>query len=141
MKKYALTLHRLVFGVLRQMDPSYPHKYRYPTLHSTQLVFLQALKAGLIDEKPDSVLNDLYQSACFTLFAHHQHKYETSLNLNQFFSPVICFLVLISCRERGGFHLPSVISQFVAHIVFSIRSSVFVEIDKKAKTERIGLCQ
>ncbi|KAF8801839.1 hypothetical protein BYT27DRAFT_7261632 [Phlegmacium glaucopus] len=46
-KKYALTLHRLVYGVIRQMEASYPHKYRYPPLHATQLVSLHALRRAL----------------------------------------------------------------------------------------------
>jgi len=42
-KKYAHTLHCLVFGVLCQLDPTYSHKYLYPLLHDSQLVSLHAL--------------------------------------------------------------------------------------------------
>ena len=103
MKKYALTLHRLLFGILRQLDDSYSHKYRYPPLHESQVVRFQALKMALGDGTPKGDLVWLYQAACYSLFAHHQHMYETSRDLDQFFSPVICFLVLSSVHEKGGF--------------------------------------
>ena len=140
-KKYALTLHRLLFGVIRQLDDSWSHSYRYPTLHSTQLVSLRALKAALINQKSEAELINLFQLACFTLFAHHQHKYETSQDLNQFFSPVICFLVLVSVREKGGFHFPSVITQYIAHIMYAIRAVMFFEVIKKAKAEKSSLSE
>jgi hypothetical protein len=140
-KKYALTLHRLIFGVLRQLDPSYSHKYRYPSLHSTQLVSLQALRTALDAEIPIADLIPLFQAACYTLFAHHQHQYETSKRLNQFFSPVICFLVLWSVRENGDFKLHSVITQCIAHIMFSIRGVMFNGIVNKSLQDSISLSE
>ena len=137
-EKYALTLHRLVFGVLRQLDPSYLHKYRYPPLHPTQLLPLQSLRVALDEGLSIADLVLLYRAACLTLFAHHQHKYETSKRLDQFFSPVICYLVLRSVRENGDFQLPSVISQYIAHIMFSIRSVILYEIINKAHEEDIS---
>jgi hypothetical protein len=84
-------------------------------------------------------LLNYFQAACFSLFAHHQHQYETTQDLDQFFSPVICFLVLSSVREKGGFKLPSVITQYIAHIMFSIRETVFNEIKNKSKQEKISV--
>lgn len=140
-KKYALTLHRLVFGVIRQLDASYSHAYRYPALHSTQIEPLEALKAGIIAEMSMNDLIKLFQSACFKLFAHHQHEYETSRDANQFFSPVICFLVLSSMREQGGFQFPTVITGYIAHIMFAIRSVMLFEVIKKSKRDKIGLSE
>ena len=137
-QKYALTLHRLIFGVLRQLDPSYAHKYRYPPLDPTQIVPLKALLDALDDEHDIEELVELYQAACFSLFAHHQHKYATSRDLDQFFSPVICFLVASSVREQGGFELASVITQRIAHISFAIRAVMFHEIVKKSKKDSIS---
>jgi hypothetical protein len=140
-KKYALTLHRLVYGVLRQLDTQYSHNYRYPPLHATQLVSLCALRHGLDRDISMADLVLLFRAACYSLFAHHQHKYDTSRSLNQFFSPVICFLVLSSVRPKGGFHLPSVITQCIAHIMYAIRSVIFFEIIKKAREDNIGISE
>jgi len=137
-KRYALTLHRLIFGVLRQLDHSYAHKYRYPALDETQLVPLHALRKALDDEPSMEPLLDLYQAACFSLFAHHQHEHATSRDLDQFFSPVICYLVASSVREKGGFELASVITQRIAHISFAIRGTMFHEIVKKSKEDGIS---
>ena len=138
MTRYAHTLHRLVFGVLRQMAPAYHHKYRYPPLHSTQLLSLQALRTALDADITIADLLPVFQEACFSLFAHHRHKHDTSRNLNQFFSPVICFLVLWSVKEKGGFKLSSVITQTIAHIMFSIRAVLYIEIKKKAEQDGTG---
>ena len=140
-KKYSLTLHRLLFGILRQLDSSYSHKYRYPRLHETQNEPLRQLKAALENKQPIPQLMVLFQKACFTLFAHHQHKFETSRDLDQFFSPVICFLVLSSVRNNGGFHYPSNITGVIAHIMFSIRATFFFEIVNKSKSDNIGFSQ
>ena len=140
-QKYSLTLHRLMFGVLHQLDTSYSHKYHYPTLHSTQLSSLHALKSALITGNSILSLIPLFQTACYTLFAHHQHKFETSQHLNQFFSPVICFLVLSSVREKGGFHLPSVITQSIAHIMFFIQAVMFYELIHKSQRENLSLSE
>ena len=59
-KKYALTLHHLVFGILHQLDPSYSHTYHYPLLHESQLLPLQDLKKALDDKKPMSNLVILF---------------------------------------------------------------------------------
>ena len=101
-RKYALTLHHLVFGVLHQLDPLYPHKYCYPSLHMTQLLTLQELWAALQRETAVTKLIPLFQATCYTLFAHHQHRYDTLQHLNQFFSPVICFLLFLSIQEKSG---------------------------------------
>jgi len=140
-KRYAATLHRFIFGLLRQLDESYYHKYRYPSLHESQVIRLQVLKTALVDHTSMSDLVLLFQAACFSLFAHHQHEYETSRDLDQFFSPVICFLVLSSVQEKGGFRLPSVITQTIAHIMFAIRSTVFWEIKKKSRTNNISVSE
>ena len=140
-KRYASTLHRLIFGLLRQLDETYSHKYRYPPLHESQVGRLQVLKTALGDETSMADLILLFQAACFSLFAHHQHMYETSRELDQFFSPVICFLVLSSVRERGGFRLPSVITQYIAHIMFAVRSTVFWEIKKKSRIDNISVSE
>lgn len=124
---------------MRQIDPAYPHIYRYPLLHETQMIPFQLLKVALEEKKPMLDLVDHYQSACFSLFAHHQHKYETSRELDQFFSPVICFLVLSSVRESGGFQLHSVITQIIAHVMFSARATIFKEIKKKSLEDGISL--
>ena len=123
------------------MDPFYSHKYHYPPLHATQLSTLEALRAALAREAAMTELIPFFQAACYTLFAHHQHKYDTSQRLNQFFSPVICFLVLSSVREKGGFQLPSVITQYIAHIMFSIRAVIFFELRRKAEREKISLSE
>jgi hypothetical protein len=138
-KKYALTLHRLVYGVLRQIDPSYSHRYRYPALHHSQLVPLHDLREALDNGTSEADLQSLYQAACLSLFAHHQHLFDTSQNLDQFFSPVICFLLVSSLREQGGFQLHSVITQYIAHIMFCIRAVMFCEVVKKSKGEKISL--
>jgi hypothetical protein len=107
-------------------------------LHETQLSRFRDLKAALDDGSPMADLVSHYQKACYVLFAHHQHIYETSRDLDQFFSPVICFLVLSSVREKGDFRLPSVITQVIAHIMFSIRATMFCELRAKAKIENIS---
>ena len=140
-KKYALTLHRLVFGILRQLDPSYAHKYRYPALDPAQLIHLQALKQGLESGQSIDTLLPLFQAACFSLFGHHQHMYDSSRSLDQFFSPVICFLVVSSVREKGGFQLPSVITQYIAHIMFAVRAVMLNEIITKSRAEKIGFSE
>jgi hypothetical protein len=140
-KKYALTLHRLVFGVLRQLDPSYTHKYRYPPLHESQLVPFRALKTALDNQSCMTDLVTCYQKVCLSLFAHHQHKYDTSKQLDQFFSPVICFLVISSVREKGGFQLPSIITGYIAHIMFAIRAVFFFEVTYKANADSISLLE
>lgn len=140
-KKYAHTLHRLVYGVLRQIDPNYSHKYRYPPLHETQLIPIRDLKARLEAECSMGELIACYQKACFSLFAHHQHKFETSRDLDQFFSPVICFLLLSSVKDTGGFKLPSVITQYIAHIMFAIRATMFSEVRRKANIEKISISE
>ena len=140
-KTYSLTLHRLVFGILRQLDASYSHKYRYPLLHESQIVLLNDLKEGLLSKAPIPRLILLFQLACNSLFAHHQHMYDTSIDKDQFFSPVICFLVLSSVRAKGGFKLPSLITGCIAQIMFSIRATMFFEIVQKARKEKIGVSQ
>ena len=120
------------------MDPLYEHKYRYPPLDPTQLVPLQNLRSALDHEIEMKELVALYQAACFSLFAHHQHKYETSRELDQFFSPVICYLVASSIKEKGGFCLASVITQRIVHIMFAMRCVMLFEINRKSKNEGIG---
>lgn len=127
---------------MRQLTPTYTHKYRYPPLHETQAASIKLLRAMLDDDSISmSDLVVLFQKACFSLFAHHQHLYDTSLHLDQFFSPVICFLVLSSVLEKGGFRLPSVITQTISHIMFSIRATVFPEIIDKSRRDNIGLSE
>lgn len=126
---------------MRQLDPSYSHKYRYPPLHETQIVPFQILKAALDNEEPIKAMVPHYQRACFFLFAHHQHEYETSRDLDQFFSPVICFLVISSVSDKGGFKLSSNITQIIAHIMYSIRGTVFFEIIGKSRLEHISVSE
>ena len=90
---------------------------------------------------PINDLIPLYQRACFLLFAHHQHQYPTSRDLDQFFSPVICFLVLSSVHEKGGFRLPSLITQTIAHVMFSIRGTVLFEIIDKARKDVMSVSE
>ena len=123
-QKYSLMLHRLLFGVLWQMGPTDTHKYRYPPLHSSQVTPLEALANGLARDPPASELGDLFQAACFAIFAHYRHKYETAKHLDQFFSPAICFLVIHSVQKQGGFKLFSMISQIAAHLMFSLQSVI-----------------
>lgn len=90
---------------------------------------------------PMTELLESFQAACYSLFAHHQHMYATSMDLNQFFLPVICFLVVSSVREKGGFQLPSVITKYIAHVMFSMRAVMFFAIKKKARDENIGISE
>ena len=90
---------------------------------------------------PINDLISLYQWVCFLLFAHHQHQYQTSRDLYQLFSPVICFLVLSSVQEKGGFRLPSLITQTIAHVMFSIRGTVLFEIIDKARKDVISVSE
>jgi len=126
---------------MRQLDPSYKGKYRYPSLDETQLIPLQLLKAGLDEGASMTGLVSLYQKALFSLFAHHQHKYATSRELDQFFSPVICFLVLSSNQEKGGFRPASGITQIIAHIMFCARAAIFFEVKAKARRDNISLSE
>ena len=138
-KKYALTLHRLIFGIMRQLDPTYSQRYRYPPLHESQIGPFALLRLAVDKQSSMTDLVAAYQKACYSLFAHHQHQYDTSRELDQFFSPVICFLVLSSVKEKGGFRQPSMITQYIAHIMFSIRATVFNEIIAKSRRESISI--
>lgn len=138
---YSMTLHRLIFGVLRQMDEGYSHRFRYPVLHSTQRVPLEGLKVGLEDGLSMKELVVLFEKACFSIFAHHKHKYATSKHLNQFFSPAICFFVLQSVQKGGGFKRPNIISQYAAHLMFSIRAVMVHRIKAKYDEEDIGILE
>ena len=141
LQSYSLTFHRLVFGILRQLEDSYPHKYLYPPLHILQLDPLRALKEGLVSEYSMDELIKLLRAACFPLIAHHQHQYETSRDLNQFFSPVICFLVLYSVREQGGFDASGDITQYIAHVMFGARGVILLEVKDTAKRLGIGMSE
>ena len=59
LQSYSLTFHRLVFGILCQMDDSYSHKYKYPALDTLQLEPLRMLKEGLVSECPINELTKL----------------------------------------------------------------------------------
>ena len=124
---------------MRQLELTYSHAYRYPLLDETQLTPFRLLKVALEEDRPMPDLLSLYHSACFSMFAHHKHKFLSSKYLDQFFSPVICFLVLSSYREKGGFQLPTVITGCIAQIMYSIRATMFTEIRKKADEDDISI--
>jgi hypothetical protein len=121
------------------MDPLCADKYRYPLLDKAQLAPLEELRQGLVDEIDMDQLVDLFQATCFVLFSHHQHEHETSKHLDQFFSPVICFLVIYSVMESGGFKKASNITQIAAHVMFSIRGTMLLAIKQKSLSDGVGV--
>ena len=123
------------------MEDSYSHKYKYPALDTLQLEPLCALKEGLVSKCPINELIELLQAACYPLIAHHQHQYDSSRHLDQFFSPVICFLVLFSVQEQGGFAESEDITQYVAHVMFGARGVISLEVKDMAKRLGIGMSE
>jgi len=61
LSKYSLTLHRLVFGVLRQMDPLCTHPYRYPSLDEAQLAGSIPFELrGKIEDHPELAIREIF---------------------------------------------------------------------------------
>ena len=125
---YSNHLHCLVFNALRfYCRTGWTTKYRYPDLDPSQLACLQNLSDAL-DQPMEAEIDDLFHQVCYILFAHQKHQYPASRALNNFFSPVICFLVLHCLKENGGTPDTSGISNVVAPIMYSIRACVLKKV-------------
>src|SRR6266568_2612696 len=127
---YSLILHRFVFNCLRfYVREGWTSSYKYPNMDISQIQRLQLLDDALDQEQSEKEIDQLFHQACYSLFAHEKHMYPASNESGtNFFSPVICFLVLHCVSENGSTPFSSSISNVVAPIMYSIRACVFREI-------------
>ncbi|KAF8953005.1 hypothetical protein BDZ97DRAFT_1930113 [Flammula alnicola] len=136
--KYAGVLHCLLFSVIRSMDVKWSSKVRYPEMDGTQKAEFNTLIAAL--STPDTAAIDkAFHKACYVLFAHQRHQYPASCGLDKFFSPVNAFVVYASVHEGGNFRKAGVITQTLAAIIYSIRTTMLFQTINISSREKISV--
>jgi len=137
---YSSHLHCLIFNTLRfYCCPGWSSSYRYPDLDPSQIKALKELYQSLEDQSSNTHIDTLFHNVCYALFAHQKSQYEVSRGLTNFFSPVICFLVLHCVTERGSTPNSSGISNSVAPIMYAIRTCIFRKMLQRRDAEGISL--
>lgn len=101
---------------------------KYPPLADAQKLVLNKLRAKLNGENLGAIDN-AFQMACYTLFAHERRQYPSIGAVEMFHSPVTLFLVLYSVRADGSFRLASQITGICAALEYAIRATMLVEIE------------
>lgn len=142
-EKYSLVLHRLVFACIRYYAAhDWTSSYSYPEIDSSQSLALQTLYDSIIQDLEEEVLDVHFHSVCFSLFAHQKHAYDASFHLpSKFFSPVICFIVIHCINEAGGTPNSSGITNVIAPIMYSIRTTILKESLSQVLSKRISTFQ
>ncbi|KAF8963704.1 hypothetical protein BDZ97DRAFT_1919490 [Flammula alnicola] len=136
--KYAGVLHCLLFSVIRSMDVKWSSKVRYPEMDGAQKAEFNTLIAAL--STPDTAAIDkAFHKACYVLFAHQRHQYPASCGLDKFFSPVNAFVVYASVHEGGNFRKAGVITQTLAAIIYSIRTTMLFQTINISSREKISV--
>jgi hypothetical protein len=78
------------------------------------------------DDIPSSPLHNAIQLVILSLFRHEQKGRTT----DKFFSLVILYIVLSSIKLDGGLILANSIMQRIAHLTYSRRSAIMLEIER-----------
>ncbi|MDX6295871.1 MAG: hypothetical protein QOH50_5015 [Kribbellaceae bacterium] len=135
---YSLRLHCLIFNCIQfYVHQKWESEYQYPDLDDSQVESLRELSKSVEDEENPGVIDQCYPEACYSLFAHEKDQYDVSRNLDtNFFSPVICFLVLHCVTETGGTPNSSAISNVIAPIMYAIRTCMFQLLLKESKEQQ-----
>ncbi|KAH9477263.1 ATP-dependent DNA helicase tlh1 [Psilocybe cubensis] len=136
-QRYGNIIVRLIFNVLRTMDSAWTSPVRYPALDESQKVILLELRAKL-DGGDKKLIDEAYQKACYSLFAHERRQYPISSKLRKFFSPVILFVVFYSLRANGSFRLASEITGICAAVEYCIRATMLFEIERISEESNVS---
>ncbi|KAF8956790.1 hypothetical protein BDZ97DRAFT_1925160 [Flammula alnicola] len=135
--KYSLTLHRLIFNIIRQLFGPWESLVKYPTLAPVQQEAFRELINCLQEKKPATAIDACFHQVCLAIFGHEKHVYETSRKLDKFFSPVNTYVVYRSVKPAGNFDKASNITQTIAHLTYSIRATYLKEIATIATTDSV----
>lgn len=137
---YSERLHCLVFNCIRfYVREGWSSEYRYPDIDDSQIQALRVLEQSLDDESSLEDIDSAFHKVCLALLAHEKDDFDTSRLLDSnFFSPVICFLVVHCITETGGTPNSSGISNVVAPIMYAIRTAIFKVILERKKKEKIS---
>lgn len=137
-KKYGNVLARLIFSVMRSLEPTWISDVRYPPLDRSQEAALHKLRSTLDANDPILVDQSFYQ-VCYLLFAHEQRQYAVSSHLDEFCSCVNVFLVYSSMRLDGSFRVAGDITAICAALEYCIRGTMLVKITTKSKEENVSI--
>jgi len=129
---YSLVLHQLVYSCYRYyVSKEWATKYEYPILDDSQLAPLHALAKEIKAPTPrPALLKTHFCDFVFKLLLHSRDQYDTSRDINRFFTPSICFLVIRSVTKDGGLNKASVITKDIAALTYCTRTSVLYEIER-----------
>lgn len=136
-KRYGNVMCRILFNVLRTIDPTWKGLLRYPALDESQNHLLVQLRRELDHGDEDSI-DSVFLKTCYSLFAHERHQYPVSMNQGKFFSPINLFVVFYSLNENGGFRIASEITTLCASIEYFIRAVMLKKIDVISKEAGIS---
>lgn len=136
--KYANVLHRLIFAIVRRMSPTNEEVVKYPDLDPAQQEVFKELVRSL-EGNEESAIDDAFQAACYTIFAHYRTQYPTGRDADKFFSPVNAFVVYAAIHEGGSFRKAGVITQTLAAIIYSIRATMLFKILEISAREQLDV--
>lgn len=137
-KRYGNVVTRLVFNVMRSLEPSWQSPIKYPPLGDAQIKALKTLRATLNGDDLGTI-DKAFHVACYTLFAHERHQYPAIHTEETFYSPVMLFLVLYSLRADGSFRIASQITGICAALEYSIRATMLVKIQAISNEKKISV--
>lgn len=137
-KKYGNVLARLLFNVMRSLEPTWTSPVSYPPLDPSQESALCELRTALDADDRDRVDTAFYE-ACYLIFAHEQRQYAISSHLDQFCSCVNVFLVYRSLRHDGSFCVASDITGFCAALEYCIRGTMLRKITSESQRKNVSV--
>lgn len=133
--RYANTLCRLLFSVLRSISATWNKSVRYPKLSESQRIKFQTLSKELSGGS-DKAIDAAFHEACYAVFAHERQPDKSMKSNWKFFSPVNSFAVYASVRQDGSFEKASRITQTLAMLMYAARATMLFE-SKKISDERV----
>ncbi|KAF8872171.1 hypothetical protein CPB84DRAFT_1753691 [Gymnopilus junonius] len=136
-EKYARTLHRLVFNVLRSLRPDWNNPVTYPPLGTPQREKFDALFTALQGEDI-AAIDQAFELVCYTLFALYRYQYPETKPLHRWFSTVNSFLVYSSFMPDGSIMPASRITQTIAYLMYADRSAMFIKTLQISDQENIS---
>ena len=136
-------LHPLVYTCIRYYSGlDWMSNYVFPPIDSSQSLAISTLYNSTNPSVDEDKLDKDFHAVCIALFAHRKHKYNSSFLLpSNFFSPVICFIVIHCITEYGGTPNSLDISNIIAPIMYSICAAILQESLLKASSDRVSIFQ
>jgi hypothetical protein len=128
--KYGIVLTRAVAFVLRKVI-GWQSTYDCP-LTPAQTSNAEKLLDDLRMQANDGQIESHIHALLYSLFAHIPTDYKE----DKYFSPINRALVLMSIRDGGAWLAAGEITQIIAAMVYSIRSTMFFQLHRLARQRR-----